>query len=401
MTSPSRDRITALRKCSTRLARSSSSQPRSGRPGSPARARPSRLLAVGRRGDPVPSRLRRGSRRRSAGRPGGRAATRSAARPPGRGPAPGCGRRPARRPVRAAAGCRGCPAGAGTGWPAGCGAAARRGVPPRRSRPAAGPAPAPAPGLRLTVPGRAPAGRCGWPCRPAAAGRAGRRGSTARGPAAGRASRPGRAGRQPEVGSGAEVQRGGPPVPGGIGQRARPDAGVDDEHDDAVGHQHDRGGAAVGGRPQRRPGRRAGRPAWPRRTGRAGPRWPGRSRAGSASCWLISASWAGSMPRPRSSISMANPLATRSARTSTRVPDGENMRRVLDQLGQQVDHVRDGRGGHRVLGRGQHGDPPVVLDLRHGAADDVDDRHRLASRTGRAPPRTGWPGSPRAGASGW
>ena len=31
------------------------------------------------------------------------------------------------------------------------------------------------------------------------------------------------------------------------------------------------------------------------------------------------------MPSPRSSISTAKPLATRSARISTRVPDGENM----------------------------------------------------------------------------
>ncbi len=51
--------------------------------------------------------------------------------------------------------------------------------------------------------------------------------------------------------------------------------------------------------------------------------------------------------------------------------------RVLDQLSQQVDHVRHGRGGHRVLGRGQHGYPLVVLDLGHGPADHVDHRYRL------------------------
>ncbi len=45
---------------------------------------------------------------------------------------------------------------------------------------------------------------------------------------------------------------------------------------------------------------------------------------GSASCRFISVSWSGPMPRPRSSISMAKPFATRSALTSTREVDGEN-----------------------------------------------------------------------------
>ena len=38
----------------------------------------------------------------------------------------------------------------------------------------------------------------------------------------------------------------------------------------------------------------------------------------------LAASCSAGMPRPRSSTSMAKPLATRSARTSTRVVDGEN-----------------------------------------------------------------------------
>ena len=61
-------------------------------------------------------------------------------------------------------------------------------------------------------------------------------------------------------------------------------------------------------------------------------------------------------------------------------------RRVLDQLGQQVDHVGDGDGGHRLLGVGDDGDPGVVLNLGGGCAHDVDDRHRAAPRAagGRA-----------------
>jgi len=66
---------------------------------------------------------------------------------------------------------------------------------------------------------------------------------------------------------------------------------------------------------------------------------------------------------------------------------GRGQRRVLDQLGQQVDHVRRGQAGHRVLGPGENGDPLVVLDLRHCSPDDVGDRHRLA------------PGAPRRRAS--
>ena len=64
--------------------------------------------------------------------------------------------------------------------------------------------------------------------------------------------------------------------------------------------------------------------------------------------------------------------------------------RVLGQLGQQVDHVCDGGGGHRVLGRGEHGDPAVVLDLCHRGPDDVDDRHLLGpGPAGRRPGQDG------------
>jgi hypothetical protein len=54
--------------------------------------------------------------------------------------------------------------------------------------------------------------------------------------------------------------------------------------------------------------------------------------------------------------------------------------RVLDQFGQQVDHVRDRRAGHRVLAPGDHPDPLIVLDLADRAADNVNDRHRVAPR---------------------
>ena len=69
------------------------------------------------------------------------------------------------------------------------------------------------------------------------------------------------------------------------------------------------------------PCRAASRPATKRPSRSAS----ARSKSGGlASCPLISLSWSGAMPRPRSSTSIAKPLATRSARTSTRVAEGEN-----------------------------------------------------------------------------
>jgi len=59
---------------------------------------------------------------------------------------------------------------------------------------------------------------------------------------------------------------------------------------------------------------------------------------------------------------------------------GGVQRRVLDQLGQQVDHVGHGRAHHRVLGRRQHRHAPVVFHLGDRGPDHVDDRHRLVPR---------------------
>ena len=70
---------------------------------------------------------------------------------------------------------------------------------------------------------------------------------------------------------------------------------------------------------------------------------------------------------------MANPLATRSARTSTRVVDGENSVAFSISLGHQVDHVGDRRRGHRFIGVRDDGDALVVLDLGDRGADDVND----------------------------
>ena len=47
------------------------------------------------------------------------------------------------------------------------------------------------------------------------------------------------------------------------------------------------------------------------------------------------------MPRPWSSTSMTTPLPTTLPRTSTRDVGGENVRRVVDELGDEVDDVGD------------------------------------------------------------
>ncbi len=62
---------------------------------------------------------------------------------------------------------------------------------------------------------------------------------------------------------------------------------------------------------------------------------------------------------------------------------------VLDELGQQVDHVGDGRAGQRGLAPGRDGDPRVVLDLGDGAAHHVDHPDRGCSSPGPAARRTG------------
>ena len=86
----------------------------------------------------------------------------------------------------------------------------------------------------------------------------------------------------------------------------------------------------------------------------------------------------GCMPRPRSSISIAKPLGTIWPDSETCVSGRREQRRVLEQLGEQVDDVADGPAGERDLGQADDDDPGVLLDLGRRRAQHVDDRHRVA-----------------------
>ena len=55
---------------------------------------------------------------------------------------------------------------------------------------------------------------------------------------------------------------------------------------------------------------------------------------------------------------------------------------VLGQFRQQVDDVGDGMTGHRAASPALHAHPRVVLDLSHGGAQDVDERHRPTPAAG-------------------
>src|ERR1700748_3385646 len=84
----------------------------------------------------------------------------------------------------------------------------------------------------------------------------------------------------------------------------------------------------------------------------------------------------GTMPRPRSSISIANPLATFSPVTRTWVNGGDRVvafsissaSRWITSVTAEAAQARAGLGGH--------GDPGVVLDFSHGAAHHVDELDR-------------------------
>ncbi len=189
----------------------------------------------------------------------------------------------------------------------------------------------------------------------------------------------------------AEVERGGTSGdPARRGQRADVgQRGGGHEHDDAVGHQHDRSGAAVRGLAQRDPDTMPGGQL--RADEQAEPVCVGEVEVRRLRELLIDLGELGGLDAEPAVIDLDGESVGHAFRShldpgSRRGEHG----RVLDQLGQQMDHVGDGRGGDRVLRRGQDRDPAVVLDLRHGRPDDVDDRHRLGpGPAGRRPGQDG------------
>ena len=258
---------------------------------------------------------RRGRLRDRAGRrPGDRGRCRPGARTSSGGPPPAAGG-PGRRSTTG----RGRAAGPPGDGPGGAGRRPRRRRPRPRSRGRRRRAPAGVARLGpVSRPGRVVLGR-GWVLSAGHLGRSGARPRSSR-------RLPGRSVRA----AGSSVTR---------------SAGMSTT---AVVRRTGRPGAAA-------PGRRAGRRAGPPRTDRAGRCWPGRTRAARASWWLASSRTSRRHAQPPVLDLDGVPVRHRPARR--RRPGcagGENDGGVLDQLGEQVDHVADGPAQH--AGRLHHAD---------------------------------------------